>query len=196
MQRRSAVAVVEAGLTGAAVLALAVLAAAAIPAAPARAGSSGLVVKVTPTRGLVDRQTVTLTGRGLTTGGGNARTWFVAECTVAVRGRMNPATDTPHCDLTDAQPLHVTQGGTFSTRYRVRAGIIGDGYCGTARTRDLRPRGGDRGGPRNSRAHHVQDRTACCHDTHDTHHDPVDHDDGQLTLPGAAQAACSHSRWL
>src|SRR5580700_2804611 len=104
MQRRSAVAVVEAGLTGAAVLvlavlALAVLAAVAIPASPARAGSSGLVVKVTPTRGLVDRQTVTLTGRGLTAGGGNARTWFVAECTVAVRGRMNPATDTPHCDL-------------------------------------------------------------------------------------------------
>jgi len=77
MQRRSAVAVVEAGLTGAAVLvlavlALAVLAAVAIPASPARAGSSGLVVKVTPTRGLVDRQTVTLTGRGLTAGGGNA----------------------------------------------------------------------------------------------------------------------------
>ena len=132
MHRRSAVAVVEAGLTGTAVLALAILAAVAIPAAPAHAGSSGLVVKVTPARGLVDRQTVTLTGRGLTTGGGNARTWFVAECTVAVRGRMNPATDTPHCDLTDAQPLHVTQSGTFSTRYRVRAGIIGDGYCGTA----------------------------------------------------------------
>jgi hypothetical protein len=131
MQRRSAVAVVEAGLTGAAALALAVLAAAAIPAAPAQAGSSGLVVKVTPSRGLVDRQTVTITGRGLT-GSGNPRTWFVTECTVAVRGRMNPATDTPHCDLTDAQPLHVTQGGAFSARYRVRAGIIGDGYCGTA----------------------------------------------------------------
>jgi hypothetical protein len=131
MHRRSAVAVVEAGLTSAAVLALAVLAGAAFPAAPAQAGSSGLVVKVTPSRGLVDRQIVTLTGRGLTAGGGNPRTWFVAECTVAVRGRMNPATDTPHCDLTDAQLLHVTKGGTFSTRYRVRAGIIGDGYCGT-----------------------------------------------------------------
>lgn len=132
MHRRSAVAVVGAGLTGAAVLALAVLAAVAIPAAPARAGSSGLVVKVTPSRGLVNRQTVTLTGRGLTAGGGSSRTWFVAECTVAVRGRMNPATDTPHCDLTDAQPLHVARDGTFSARYRVRTGIIGDGYCGAA----------------------------------------------------------------
>ena len=131
MHRRLAVAVLEAGLMGTAVLALAVLAAVAIPAASAQAGSSALVVKVTPSRGLVDRQTVTITGRGLT-GGGNPRTWFVAECTVAVRGRMNPATDTPHCDLTDARPLHVTQNGTFSTRYRVRAGIIGDGYCGTA----------------------------------------------------------------
>jgi hypothetical protein len=136
MHRRSVVAVDGAGLTGSAVvglvvLALAVLTAAAIPAAPAQAGSSGLVVKVTPNRGLVDRQTVTITGRGLA-GSGVPRTWFVAECTVAVRGHMNPATDTPHCDLTDAQPLHVTQNGTFSTRYRVRAGIIGDGYCGTA----------------------------------------------------------------
>jgi hypothetical protein len=132
MHRRSAVAVVAAGLTGSAVLALAVLAAAVVTAAPAQAGSSALVVKVTPSRGLVDRQTVTLTGRGLTAGGGNPRTWFVTECTVAVRGRMNPATDTPHCDLTDAQPLRVTQDGTFSARYRVRTGIIGDGYCGTA----------------------------------------------------------------
>jgi hypothetical protein len=132
MHRRSAVAVVAAGLTGTGVLVLAVLVAAAIPAAPAQAGSSGLVVKVSPSRGLVDRQTVTLTGRGLTAWGGNPRTWFVTECTVAVRGRMNPATDTPHCDLTDAQPLHVRQDGTFSARYRVRAGIIGDGYCGTA----------------------------------------------------------------
>ena len=45
---------------------------------------------------------------------------------------MNPATDTPHCDLTDAQSLHVTRNGTFSARFRVRTGIVGDGYCGTA----------------------------------------------------------------
>jgi hypothetical protein len=124
----SPVAVVAAGLVG-----LAVLAACAALAMPVQAASSGLVVKVSPSQGLVDRQTVTITGRGVaTTGGGSTRTWFVAECTGAVRGRMNPATDTPHCDLTEAQPLHVTRDGTFSARYRVRTGIVGDGYCGTA----------------------------------------------------------------
>ena len=195
MHRRSAVAVVEAGLTGAAVLALAVLAAAAIPAAPAQAGSSGLVVKVTPTRGLVDRQTVTLTGRGLTTGGGNSRTWFVAECTVAVRGRMNPATDTPHCDLTDAQPLHVTQGGTFSTRYRVRAGIIGDGYCGTAghATCVLGVGTAEGLGTVVRIMFKVAPPAATTPTTPTTTPSPRRR---QLTIPDAAQAACSHSRWL
>jgi len=126
MHRWSAVAVVAAGL-GAAIVVAAVL------AAPAQAGSSGLVVKASPSQGIVDGQTVTVTGRGLTSaGGGSPRTWFVTECTAAVRGRMNPATDTPHCDLTDAQPLHVSRNGTFSARYRVRTGIVGDGYCGTA----------------------------------------------------------------
>ena len=49
-------------------------------------------------------QTVTVSGRGLP---GclrrEPRTWFVTECTAAVRGRMNPSTDTPHCDITHAQ---------------------------------------------------------------------------------------------
>jgi len=126
MHRWSAVAVVAAGL-GAAIVVAAVL------AVPAQAGSSGLVVRVSPSQGIVNGQILTITGHGLTTaGGGSPRTWFVAECTAAVRGRMNPATDTPHCDLTDAQPLHVIRNGTFSARYRVRTGIVGDGYCGTA----------------------------------------------------------------
>ena len=45
---------------------------------------------------------------------------------------MNPATDTPHCDITHAQAIRVSPNGTFSSHYRVTTGIIGDGYCGTA----------------------------------------------------------------
>jgi len=117
----AAVVVTAAGLVGTAIL-----------AAPATAGAAGIAVKVTPNRALVDEEAVTISGRGLqTSGAGSPRTWFVAECTAAVRGRMNPSTDTPHCDLTDAQPLHVAHNGTFSARYRVTTGIIGDGYCGT-----------------------------------------------------------------
>ena len=121
MHRWSTAAVIAAGLVGTALL-----------AAPAPAGAAGIAVKVTPNRGLVDGETVTISGRGLQgSGGGSARTWFVAECTAVVRGRMNPSTDTPHCDLTEAQPLHVGRNGTFSAHYRVTTGIIGDGYCGT-----------------------------------------------------------------
>jgi hypothetical protein len=117
----AAVAVIAAGFVGTAVL-----------AAPAQASGGGIVVRVTPDRGLVDEESVTVSGRGLqASGGGTPRTWFVAECTAAVRGRMNPSTDAPHCDLTAAQPLHVTHNGTFSAHYRVTTGIIGDGYCGT-----------------------------------------------------------------
>lgn len=104
-----------------------------LPAAPASAGTPGVSVKVTPDRGLVNGQVVTVSGRGLNhPGGGTGVTWFVTECTATVRGRMNPETDTPHCDVTDAQPLQVAHNGTFSTRFRVRAGIVGDGYCGAA----------------------------------------------------------------
>ena len=46
-------------------------------------------------------------------------------------GRLNPSTDTPHCDVTDAQALKVARNGSVTARFRVRTGIIGDGYCGT-----------------------------------------------------------------
>jgi hypothetical protein len=45
---------------------------------------------------------------------------------------MNPSTDTPHCDVTDAKGIRVSHNGSFFTKFRVRAGIVGDGYCGTA----------------------------------------------------------------
>jgi len=104
----------------------------AAPPTPA-AAASGISVKVSPNRGLVDGQTVTITGRGLArSSDGKPLTWFAAECTAAVQGRMDPSTDTPHCDVTDAQAIRVRTNGTFTAHFRVETGIIGDGYCGTA----------------------------------------------------------------
>jgi hypothetical protein len=104
-----------------------------VSALPALAGTTGLVVKVTPDQGLKPGQTVTVSGRGLPKpSDGKPLTWFVTECTATVRGRVNPATDTPHCDITHAQGVRVSARGTFSSHYRVTAGIVGDGYCGTA----------------------------------------------------------------
>jgi hypothetical protein len=103
-----------------------------IPAS-ASVGSPGMTVKVTPNRDLVNGQAVTVSGHGLPrSDGGGILTWFATECTASVRGRMNPSTDTPHCDVTDAQAIRVSRTGSFSTKFRVRSGIVGDGYCGTA----------------------------------------------------------------
>jgi hypothetical protein len=96
------------------------------------AGASGLSVHVSPSRGLVDGQGVTVSGRGLArTYAGKPLTWFVAQCTATVEGRMNPSTDTPHCDVTEARAIHLSSHDTFSTRFHVETGIIGDGYCGS-----------------------------------------------------------------
>jgi hypothetical protein len=104
----------------------------AVPALPAQAGTSGLFVKVTPSQGLKMGQMVTVSGHGLPkSSGGKPQTWFVTECTAVVRGRVDPSTDTTHCDTTHAQALRVSTKGTFSSHYRLTTGIIGDGYCGT-----------------------------------------------------------------
>ncbi|HMK62785.1 MAG TPA: neocarzinostatin apoprotein domain-containing protein [Acidimicrobiales bacterium] len=96
------------------------------------AEAAGITVRVTPDRDLVSGQSVTVSGHGLgKPPGSGAPTWFVTECTAAVRGRMNPATDTPHCDITDAEAVKLSETGTFKTHFRVTAGIVGDGYCGT-----------------------------------------------------------------
>ncbi|HEY5383857.1 MAG TPA: hypothetical protein VIJ56_01375 [Acidimicrobiales bacterium] len=110
-----------------------VLGAAVLTALPAQAGTAGMFVKVTPSQGLKTGQRVTVSGRGLPRSAGTSpQTWFLTECTVAVRGRVDPSTDTPHCDITHAQAIKVTKSGTFTTHYRLTTGIIGDGYCGTA----------------------------------------------------------------
>jgi len=104
-----------------------------LPALGAQAGTRGMTVKVTPSQGLKAGQMVTVSGRGLPKSAGtNPQTWFMTECTAAVRGRVDPSTDTPHCDITHAQAIKVTKSGTFNARYRLTTGIIGDGYCGTA----------------------------------------------------------------
>jgi len=109
-----------------------VLGSAVLPALAAQAGTPRMVVKVTPSQGLKAGQMVAVSGHGLPKSAGTApQTWFLTECTVVVRGRMNPSTDTPHCDITHAQALKVTKSGTFNARYRLTTGIIGDGYCGT-----------------------------------------------------------------
>jgi hypothetical protein len=102
------------------------------PASATVTGTPGMVVKVTPDHGLVNGQTVTISGHGLTHAAGSAGvTWFATECTASVRGRMNPSTDTPHCNVADAQAIRVARNGSFSTKFRVHSGIVGDGYCGT-----------------------------------------------------------------
>jgi hypothetical protein len=102
-------------------------------AGPASAGTKSPSAKVSPDRGLVNGQVVTVSGRGLSrTAAGSGLTWFITECTAAVHGRVNLSYDTPHCDVTDAKGVKVGHDGTFSTRFHIRAGIVGDGYCGTA----------------------------------------------------------------
>ena len=101
-------------------------------AGPASARTTGLSVKVSPDRGLVDGQVVSVSGSGLTrSAAGNGPTWFITECTASVHGHVNLSTDTPHCDVTDAKAVRVGHDGSFSTRFRVRTGVVGDGYCGT-----------------------------------------------------------------
>jgi len=122
MYRRLAAGVTLGCLVGAAAL-----------AAPPPAGASGVSVKVSPNHGLVNGQKVVITARGLArTAGGKPLTWFAVQCTAAVTGRLNPSTDTPHCNVTAAQALKVAHNGSATARFKVTTGIIGDGYCGTA----------------------------------------------------------------
>ena len=73
------------------------------PAGAGQAPTGGLAARVTPSRGLVGGQTVTVTGRGFgKPPSKGAPAWFVTECTSGVRGHMNPTTDTAHCDITNA----------------------------------------------------------------------------------------------
>jgi hypothetical protein len=122
MVRRTVRALMGAGVAGVFVMALA-----------GPAGASGIRVKVSPAKGLSNGQTVTITGKGLPkTPSGSTSTWFADECNAAVKGALNPATDTPHCDVNVAKALKVTKGGTFTAKLKVATGAVGDGSCGVA----------------------------------------------------------------
>jgi hypothetical protein len=112
--------------------ALVVTAAAAPLVAGAAPAGAGVSVKVTPDHGLVNDQVVVISGRGLVRSWkGAPQTWFAVECNAAVHKRLSPATDTSHCDITDARAIRVARNGSFAIHFRIRTGIIGDGYCGT-----------------------------------------------------------------
>jgi hypothetical protein len=97
------------------------------------AGAASVSVKVSPASNLTGGKSVTITGKGMVKSyQGKAQTWFATQCTSAVQGHLNVATDTPHCDITHAIALKVARNGTFTAHFSVLAGIVGDGYCGTA----------------------------------------------------------------
>jgi hypothetical protein len=97
--------------------------------APGPAAASGVYAKVSPNQHLTHGEWVTVSGHGLPHIKG--QTWFVDQCTAKVQHRMNPRTDTQHCDLTAAKIIKLARNGSFSLRYRMITGIVGDGYCGT-----------------------------------------------------------------
>ena len=99
---------------------------------PSRACAPGIVGHVNPSRGLVDGQAVTVSGRGLAQGP-------TPEAPDLVRRRVHglrPGTDEslhrhPALDVTEAKAIHLSRHDTFSIRFHVTTGIIGDGYCGS-----------------------------------------------------------------
>jgi hypothetical protein len=116
----------------AAMVSVALPAATLMGTAPAGA-SSALSVHVTPSKGLVNGQSVEVSGRGLAkTYHGKAETWFITQCNADVQGELNATADEKHCDISLAKQLTISAKGTFSTHFAVATGVVGDGYCGTA----------------------------------------------------------------
>jgi hypothetical protein len=96
------------------------------------AGASGVQVKASPSKGLVNGQTIKVAGKGLpVTTNGKKNDFFADECNALVTGKLSPA-DTPHCDVALAKGLKVSSKGAFSTTFKVATGKIGDGMCGVA----------------------------------------------------------------
>lgn len=111
-------------LGGAVALSLSAL---ALPAG----ANPGYSIKVTPDTGLVNGETVTVTGSGFPYAtAGAVNTYFMAECTSAVTGALT-STDTGHCNIGAVQSVTPTQAGTFSTKIKLVTGVVGDGVCGT-----------------------------------------------------------------
>lgn len=112
---------------GAAALSLATVVAGALPA-----GASGVTVKVSPAKGLSNGKVVTVSGNGLpVTTSGKKNAFFLTECNAAVTGQLSLA-DEPHCDVSVAKALKVSNKGVFKTTFKVATGTVGDGSCGVA----------------------------------------------------------------
>ena len=93
------------------------------------AGASGVTIKVSPSSGLTNGQTIKVVGKGLpvkTNGKTNA--FFISECTSAVSGQLSTA-DESHCGVSGAKAIKVTKKGAFATTFKVATGTIGDGTC-------------------------------------------------------------------
>src|SRR5580704_9122734 len=105
------------------------IAASLLVAAPP-AGASGISVKVTPSKGLTNGETVKVVGKGLpVTTKGKKNSFFVDECNGQVIGKLSPA-DTPHCDVALAKGLKVSKKGGFTATFKVATGKVGDSMCG------------------------------------------------------------------
>ena len=157
--------------------------------AASAAATAGISVRVTPDRGLVDGQTVTLTGRGLARSSGGKP----ADLVRRRMHRRRPGPDEPlhrhpalrhHGRPGDPGPHQRHLHRPLPRRDRDhRRRLLRD-----AGPRLVRHRGGERPGPGHRREDHLQGTL-----THgDRSHHHLDHLNGAVT----AQASCSHSRWL
>ena len=90
--------------------------------ATASSTPTGPSITVTPATGLKNGDTVTITGSGFTPGD----SLFALEC-------LTKATSAAGCDTTGATPITANSDGTLaSTTFKVVAGAIGTGTCGTS----------------------------------------------------------------
>jgi hypothetical protein len=108
------------------------LSGAAVLVSVAPAGAAGPRLKVTPSKGLTNNESVTITGTNLgKTTNGTLGYWFVTECNLrALRVRNLDPDYSPHCAPQIVQPLRVSPRGTFSEKFRVATGKVADGSCG------------------------------------------------------------------
>ncbi len=93
------------------------------------AGASSITIKVSPSSGLSNGQTIKVAGKGLpVTTNGKTNAFFISECTSAVSGQLSTA-DESHCSVTGAKAIKVSKKGVFATTFKVATGTIGDGTC-------------------------------------------------------------------
>jgi hypothetical protein len=96
---------------------LAAVTAAFVLASSAPASAATPTVTASPSTGLVNGQTVTLTGSGYEAN----HAIFVLECSSSAGASA--------CDVSHLKPVTTSATGTFSTTFTVATGAIGDGTC-------------------------------------------------------------------